>query len=235
MDTASPCSRWNESLVIVSIRQLANKKNNSPLLNIWLWSERLVTCDNLIFASFSELLVNKTFLTSFAASVNCYGERQCSSNALLTMAWAHKRTFRDTGELGVKSNQIFTSSFCRDPFLLFHSGMDYFLRHIMYVEIATKKFVPNGLFGKRNQCRNSKRWPFASPDPICPVWDPKRNSSTLEACLVPQCSAKRKFFSFWTHRIYIICYLQEVGSQFALKINNENTVYLTLYGCSAGH
>lgn len=66
------------------------------------------------------------------------------------------------------------------------------------VIIPTKNFLPSGLFGEANQCRNNRRWLFYTTDPVCPVWHSDSKGVILETCLVPQCHPNRKFQE-WNH------------------------------------
>ena len=74
-----------------------------------------------------------------------------------------------------------------------------FPAHHLTLPIDFLNFLPSGLQGEENQCRNSRAWQFYMTDPICAVWDADNNRATLEACLVPQCRTKRKSHEWNDH------------------------------------
>ena len=54
------------------------------------------------------------------------------------------------------------------------------------------EFAPPNLFGKKNQCRNNRRWPFVVADPICLVAHPTSGRPVFDLCAVPLCATDRK-------------------------------------------
>lgn len=57
---------------------------------------------------------------------------------------------------------------------------------ILRDRIAMGEFLPQGLFGAGDQCRNNPKWPFFVGDPVCLVRF--EGKLMLDVCAVPLCA-----------------------------------------------
>ena len=67
-------------------------------------------------------------------------------------------------------------------------------KYTMY-EPKNRKLLPSDISGDENFCRSDRLWPILSADPVCSVWDSKRQLVTLDMCVVDHCSAKSELLN----------------------------------------